>query len=262
MEAPVKVIIADDEQQLRSYLAALLQQIWPEAHICAEAANGFEALTLLERHQPAVAFLDIQMPGLSGIEVARQTVVDCRIVFVTAYDSYAIEAFDSEAIDYLLKPVSPERLAKTVSRLKKSIADNSAADINPDINLKAALDAFLARQQADHGKTPDYLQWIRAQHGDSIRLIAVQDIICFKAADKYTSVITKEEEFLIRMPIKTLAVQLDPARFWQIHRSYIVRVDQIAAVSRSVTGRYVIRLKDSDERFTVSRNHAHLFKQM
>ncbi len=224
MDPPIKIIIADDEQLLRSYLAALLKQIWPEAHVCAEAANGFEALTLLERHQPAVAFLDIKMPGLSGIEVARQTVTDCRIVFVTAYDSYAVEAFDSEAIDYLLKPVNPERLAKTVSRLKKRIADNSAADSN----LKAALDAFLARQQVDHAQKPDYLQWIRAQHGDSIYLIAVQDIIYFKAADKYTCVITKEEEFLIRTPIKTLAAELDPALFWQIHRRYIV-ADMLSA---------------------------------
>ncbi len=258
MDTPIEVLIADDEQQLRSYLAALLKQIWPETHICAEVDNGFAALTLIEKHQPAVAFLDVQMPGLSGIEVARQAAADCIIVFVTAYDDYAVEAFASEAIDYLLKPVNPERLAKTVSRLKKRIADNSTADIN----LKAALDALLDRQRAEHARKPDYLQWIRAQHGSSIRLIAVQDIIYFKAADKYTCVITREEEFLIRMPIKTLAAQLDPALFWQIHRGHIVRVDQIAAVSRSLTGRYVLRLKDTDERLTVSRNHAHLFKQM
>lgn len=257
-ETPIEVIIADDEQQLRIYLGALLKKIWPEVHICAEAANGFEALTLLEKHRPAVAFLDIQMPGLSGIEVARQSPVDCRIVFVTAYDSYAVEAFASEAIDYLVKPVTPERLAKTAARLKKRIAAHSTAGTN----LSAVLDALVARQQAERPQKSDWLQWIRAQHGDCIRLIAVQDIIYFKAEDKYTSVITKEEEFLIRTPIKRLAAELDPDLFWQIHRRYIVRVDQIAKVSRSATGRYVIQLKNTGENLTASRNYSHLFKQM
>ena len=252
----IKAIIADDEEQLRTYLKSRLSEIWPELVICGEARNGQEALELVDKYRPHIAFLDIRMPGLSGMEVAREIAGSCRVVFITAYDQYAVEAFENEAIDYLLKPVTRERLERTAKRLKEQIASST----KPPMDFSGIVDRLMANLQ-DIEK-PGYLQWLKVQQGDCIRLIPVDEVYYFKASDKYTIVITKEGESLIRKPIKELADELEPNKFWRIHRGTIVNAACISNVSRSLTGRSVIRLKDLPETLTVSRSYAHLFKQM
>jgi DNA-binding LytR/AlgR family response regulator len=249
-------VIADDEKELRTYLRSLLSEVWPELTIIGEAGNGKEALDLVESTHPQIAFLDIKMPGLSGMEVAKRIAGVCRIVFVTAFDHYAVEAFEREAVDYLLKPVSKERLERTVSRLREQLAASAA----PPPGLAEVVEQVLAR--LPHSDGPTFLQWIRTQHKEHIRLIPVEEIDYFKAEDKYTVVATKEGEALIRKGIKELAEELDPSRFWQIHRGTIVNVSRIEKMSRSLTGRGVLKLKGRPEIFTVGRNYLHLFKQM
>jgi len=252
----VKAIIADDERPLRQFLKARLSEAWPELMICGEAENGREALDLVERHRPEIAFLDIKMPGLTGMEVAEKITGSCEIVFVTAYDQYAVEAFEREAVDYLLKPVSPERLEKTVNRLKEKLAkDPKPRRVSPEL-----LHRLLSRLSGK--ESPQHLQYVRVQHGDGIRLIPVDEVIYFKAGDKYTMVITREGESLIRKPIRDLAQELNPEKFWQIHRGTIVNVRFISRVSRSLTGRGVVRLKDRPETLKVSIRYMHLFRQM
>lgn len=252
----IKAIIADDEDQLRSYLKARLSDVWPELIISGEARNGQEALEMIRKTQPHIAFLDIRMPGLSGMDVAKKIGGSCWVVFITAYDQYAVEAFESEAIDYLLKPVTRERLEKTTNRLKKQIATSS----EPPADLSKMVERMMTSLANKDMST--YLQWIRTQQGEEIRLIAVEEVYYFKASDKYTLVITKEGESLIRKPIKELADELDPNTFWRIHRGTIVNAACIANMSRSLTGRGVIRLKDRSETLTVSRSYIHIFKQM
>lgn len=253
---PIKAIIADDEPELRRYLRAALKKAWPELDVCAEADNGPQALALIETHRPRIAFLDIRMPELSGMEVAKKIDTGCRVVFVTAYDQYALEAFEAEAVDYLLKPVESVRLAQTVGRLKKEmLSDPSPGRPIPEKVLRA-ISRITERQP------PRYLQWIRAQQRDSLRLIPTAEVCFFQSRDKYTAVITRGGEFLIRKSIKTLAQDLDPDIFWRIHRGTIVNLRFIDKVSRSLTGRCVLKLKDRSETLTVSRPYAHLFKQM
>lgn len=251
-----KAIIADDEPQLRAYLKSMLTEAWPDLSICGEAGNGKEALMLIENHQPDVVFLDIQMPGLTGLDVAKQIPETCRIVFVTAFDQYAVEAFENEAIDYLLKPVTRERLESTIKRLKNRFSDVG----HQQIDLQKILEK-MAKAMDFSDNTPD-LQWIRSQQGNDIRLIAVDEVLYFKAQDKYTLVITQKGESLIRKPIKELALKLDKNSFWQINRGVIINVNSIDKASRSVTGRFTVRLKDHPDVLTVSRAYVHLFKQM
>ncbi|RJQ65347.1 MAG: DNA-binding response regulator [Desulfobacteraceae bacterium] len=252
----VKAIIADDEAPLRAYLKTLLADVWPELEICAEAGNGIEAVRLISAHRPQVAFLDIRMPGLSGLQAAEEIAHGCRVVFVTAYDAYAVAAFEKQAADYLLKPVTRERLARTAARLKSQMTDASAPPPQT-LQVLQELIAAIAAPQA-----PAFLQWLRVQHGDGIQLIPVQDVIYFQASDKYTLVKTRDREALIRKSIRELSTELDPQRFRQIHRGTIVNLSCIAKVSHSLTGRGVIRLKDRSETLTVSRSNFHLFKQM
>jgi DNA-binding LytR/AlgR family response regulator len=249
----VKAVIADDEAPLRQFLRARLSEVWPELVICGDAKNGKEALDLIERHRPHIAFLDIKMPGLSGLEVAGKTAGACRIVFVTAFDEYAVEAFEKEAVDYLLKPVSKERLEKTVKRLKEALESGAAAPSD-------VLHRLMVRLSREEGA--GRLQYLRIQHGDGVRMIHVDDVIYFKAEDKYTTVITREGESLVRKPIKELTEELDHEKFWQIHRGAIVNVRFIARVSRSLTGKGVVKLKERSETLTVSSRYMHLFKQM
>jgi DNA-binding LytR/AlgR family response regulator len=254
--SPIRAIIADDEEQLRKHLRSQLAEVWSDLTICGEARNGQEALALIEQYRPDVAFLDIRMPGLSGIEVAKKIAGSCWAVFVTAYDQYAVEAFEHAAIDYLLKPVTHERLERTVKRLREQIAVSHKPP--PEVSeIIERLMASLSQRQ-----TQQFLQFVRVQKGDGIRLIPVEEVYYFKAGDKYTIVITQEGESLIRKPIKELADELDPERFWRIHRGTIVNVHYIARVSRSVTGRGVVRLKGRPESLLVSRQYIHLFKQM
>lgn len=252
----ITAIIADDEAELRSDIQRKLTKVWPQLDILGMAANGPEAIRLIETEAPDIAFLDIRMPGLSGLEVAAQTMGKANVVFITAFDQYAIDAFDNEAIDYILKPVKLQRLEKTVARLKKRFAEKS--ETTTDIT------AVLRRLQKtiEEKKTSPHLQWIRAQHGDHIRLIPVEEISLFKSADKYTMVISKSGESLIRKTIKELEAQLDPDKFWRIHRGTIINAGFVTKVSRSLTGRYAVKVKDYDEPLMVSRAYTHLFRQM
>ena len=248
---PIRAIIADDEEMLRAYLRKKLSLFWPELAITSEAGDGEAALQLIQENRPDIAFLDIQMPGLSGIEVARKSPGSCLFVFVTAYDKYAVEAFEQEAIDYLLKPVSDERLKKTVTRLKERLS-------SPQPDLSAALEKVSRSLR----KSSDHLQWIKAQQKDGIRLIPAADIYYFKATDKYTSVRTRDGELLIRTTIKELEEALDPDQFWRVHRAAIVNAKTIHAVNRSLGGTYTITFRDIKDHLVVSRAYSHLFKQM
>ena len=243
-------LIAEDEPLLRAQLKARLAEAWPELEIVAEAGNGEEALQQAEALRPDIAFLDIRMPVRSGLDVAREIGGGCHVVFVTAYDEYAVAAFDEGAVDYILKPPAPERIAKVVARLKARLA---AAPLD----LKALL-AKLAPREG--GSEP--LKWIRASLGASMRMIAVDDVVYFQAGDKYTRVITADGEALIRKPIKELYEELDPETFWQIHRGTIVNLRAIARVDRDWRGEPVIALRDRDEKLAVSRTFAHRFKSM
>ena len=253
----IKAIIADDEEPLRTYLRSLLSDVWSDLIICGEARNGREALALVEQHKPHIAFLDIKMPGLSGMEVAKRIGEACRVVFVTAYDRYAVEAFENEAIDYLLKPVTRVRLERAVKRLRKQI---DAPHEQPQSDITEVTERILAELKEREAR--EYLQWIKVQRLDGILLVPVEEVCYFKASDKYTMVMTEEGESLIKKTIRELSDDLDPNQFWRIHRGTIVNLSRIAKVSRSLTGRGAMRLKDRPEILTVSRSYMHLFRQM
>ena len=248
-------LIADDEAPLRDFLRKRLAALWPELRVVAEAANGVQAAALIAEHAPAVAFLDIKMPGLTGLEVAQGIETDTRVVFVTAYDRFALDAFDREAVDYLVKPVDAQRLSRTVERLKRAIGDAA-----PHPELARLLDA-IARERAPAG-TARTIRWIRASRGDTTYHVPVQDVRYIQADDKYTAVYTADGEHLIRTPISELASGLDPEIFWQVHRSTIVNMDQVAATRRDEGGRLFVRLRDGDTELPVSRAYAGRFRQM
>jgi DNA-binding LytR/AlgR family response regulator len=234
-------------------LRARLAKIWPGLDVMPAAANGLEALRAIEEDHPDVVFLDIRMPGLTGIELAGRIDTGAHVVFVTAYDQYAVQAFEGDAVDYLVKPVTDERLAQCVARVKRRIA---AAERPP------ALDEVLARIARALPAASERLRWIRALHGEVVRQIPVEDVLYFKAADKYTCVITREGESLIRMPLAELAGQLDAETFWQIHRGTIVNMNEVEGARRDLTGRVFVRLKAAKEELAVSRAFAQRFKQM
>jgi DNA-binding LytR/AlgR family response regulator len=249
----LRALIADDEPHLAQYLAARLAASWPELVLLPHAANGLEALRMIDDEAPQMAFLDIRMPGLTGLELARRIDARTHVVFVTAYDQYAVQAFDEDAVDYLLKPVTDERLAKCVERLKRKLA---ASESPPPI---ADLLERLARiVPAGGGK----LRWIRALKGDAVQQIAVDDVLYFNASDKYTRVVTREGEALIRTALTDLAAGLDAGQFVQIHRSTVVNMAEVASSRRDLGGRVFVRLKDGKTELSVSRAYAHLFKQM
>jgi DNA-binding LytR/AlgR family response regulator len=254
-----KAIIAEDEALLRAELVSLLRQAWPELEIAAECEDGASALDAIEAHAPDVAFLDIRMPGITGLEVAAASAEASprtQVVFVTAYNQYAIDAFDRGAVDYLLKPIAPERLAATVGRLKSRMGsgDSGAAA------LAAVVSELRAKLPAP--ARPDALQWITASVGKETRLIMVDDVAYFQADNKYTVVMTAEGEALIRKPIRELLELLDPGLFKQIHRSTIVNLKAIAAITRDESGRGTIRLKSRQETLPVSLPFMPLFRNM
>ena len=251
-------VVADDEPRLAEYLASRLAALWPELVIAGVAANGPEAQAMLATEAPDIAFLDIRMPGLTGLEVARSAAAHVHVVFVTAYDQYAVDAFDRAAVDYLLKPVGDERLAETVARLKAKLQ----ADTAPELRAALAVIAKLAPHQRNAAGAPERLAWIRASTGSQVKLIAVEEVSYFQANDKYTSVFTAEGEALIRTPLKELGEQLDPACFWQVHRGTIVNLGHVSTTTRDLTGRVTLTLKTRPEQVAVSRAYAHLFKQM
>jgi DNA-binding LytR/AlgR family response regulator len=254
----IKAILADDEQNLTDYLKHRLSQMWPDLEVVASAVNGPEALRLIDDHAPEVVFLDIKMPGLTGLEVAGRIDPKTHVVFVTAYAQYAVDAFDRQAADYLLKPVTDDRLQRTIARLQDRLAKKEAPQ---DV---AAILASIAK--ALPSTKSRYLRWIRASVGELTKQIAVDDVLYFQALDKYVSVYTKdggrESESLIRTSLSELIEQLDPDRFWQIHRSTVVNVERIAGTTRDVMGRTTVKLKDAKAELQVSRAYSHLFKQM
>ena len=266
---PLRALIADDERLLREQLKTRLAAAWPELQIAGEARDGMEALAQAEALQPDVVFLDIRMPGMTGIEAAREIVAlpgwKGEIVFVTAYDEYAIAAFEHGALDYLLKPVEPARLSQTAQRLKDRLAARrSSGSASAD---EAALDSLLERLvKLQHGISQPaggaatYMQWIQAAAGSTTRLIAVPDVLFFRSDEKYTRVQTRQQEAFIRTPIRDLLPQLDPQQFWQIHRSTIVNLAAVASVTRDDTGRQRVHLHGHPEVLEVSRSFAHLFR--
>jgi DNA-binding LytR/AlgR family response regulator len=253
-------LIADDEPLLRESLARQLQQAWPELAVVAQARNGREAIALFEEHRPDVCFLDVHMPGLSGVDAARHIGRRAHLVFVTAYDEYAVEAFARGALDYLVKPVEPGRLDETVARLKERLATTSPA---PDTG--ALLQQLAAQLQRASAPAP--LRWIRAQVGPTVRLIAVDDVDFLRSEAKYTLVAWRGDggrpgEALVRTPLKELAAQLDPERFVQVHRSVVVNLRAVSHVTRRDNETADIHLKGRKEVLPVSRTYLHLFRQM
>ena len=243
-------LIAEDEPMLRAQLKARLAEAWPELTTIAEAENGEQALALVAARKPDVAFLDIRMPLVSGLDVAHAIGGRCHVVFVTAYDEYAVAAFDEGAVDYVLKPVTTERMAKVATRLKARLA-------MPPLDLTAVLAKLAARDDA-----AGPLKWIRASLGNVMQVIPVAEVVYFHAEDKYTKVVTRESEALIKKPIKDLFDELDQEVFWQIHRATIVNLHAIARVERDWRDQPVITLKSRPEKLTVSRTFAHRFKAM
>ncbi len=249
----VPVLIADDEPQLAHYLAERLTALWPEAEVRAIAANGEEALRLIQQLKPSVVFLDIKMPGLSGLEVAKKITHPCLIVFVTAFNKYAVNAFEEEAVDYLLKPVSDERLKRTIERIRARL-DSSGGSRN--------LEAVLSKIAQAVERKDEYVHYLRAASGKTTRLISVSDVLFIRAQSKYTTVVTREGEFLMRVSLTELIKQLDPEQFWQIHRSIIVNVSKVISLIQKGREEHGLRIRDHDELLPVSRSFLHLFKQM
>ena len=248
-----RALIADDEPALRADLERLLADMWPELGIVASVGDGAAALEAMECLRPDVAFLDIRMPPPSGLDVARRAGADTAVVFVTAYDSHAVEAFERAAVDYLLKPVLGSRLQETVDRLKRWPAGGNRSGANPRI-LES-----LIRRLAD---TPAYLHWLRVGQGERVELVAVDDVYFFQSDRKYTAAVTRAGEHLVRTPIAELAARLDPERFWRIHRGGIVNVAAIKAARPDLRGRYRLTLKERPEVLRVSAAYGHLFRRM
>ena len=244
-------LIADDERLMRDQLILRLQQVWPELDIVAQAKNGEEAIELVKLHKPDFVFLDIRMPGKTGLEAAEAIAGLAHIVFITAYDQYAVEAFEHGAIDYVLKPADVDRLSVTVERLKKRLTQTP--------NDMSSLIAQLSKQIISK---PSYLQWIQASIGSELRLFPVEEILFFQSDEKYTRVQTKAVEALIRKPVRELVEELDPSLFWQIHRSTLVNAKAIDGIIRDMRGRHLVQIKGLTEKLEVSRSYVHLFKQM
>jgi DNA-binding LytR/AlgR family response regulator len=268
-----RAVIADDERLMREQLRTRLHQVWPDLEIVAEAKNGLEAVQAVSLHQPDVIFLDIRMPGLTGVEAAKEIAqlelsddaLLPEMVFITAYDQYAIDAFEQGVIDYVLKPAEPERLRLTAERLKARLKQRANGLNDPEDNALAThsvqqLLHVLSAQVS--GRAVQYLSWLQASVGQTIQMVAVEDVLYCVSDEKYTRVQTAKQEFLIRKPIKELVEELDPAIFWQIHRSTLVNVKAIAGVTRDERGRQEVLLKGRSEKLQVSRSAAQLFRSM
>ncbi len=249
-------ILADDERLMRDQLRMRLGQVWPELEIVGEAKNGDEAIDLVDELQPDFTFLDIRMPGKTGMEAAAAIGGKSHVVFVTAYDAYAVEAFERGAVDYVLKPPEQERLKITAERLKDRL-NKPAGDVNASVT--AMLSQLAEKITAPK---PKFLQWIQASIGQDLRMIPVEEILFFRSDEKYTCVQTDKFEALIRKPVRDLADELDPALFWQIHRATLVNVNAIEGVTRDIRGRHLVMVKGRPEKLEVSRSFLHLFKQM
>lgn len=273
--SPVTAVLADDERLMRDQLRARLAEVWPGLQIVAEAKNGLEAVQLVDEHRPDIVFLDIRMPGLTGVDAARQIAqlppregqdeddaLLPEIVFITAYDQYAVEAFEQGVVDYVLKPAERERLQLTVQRVQARLAARRAGT-EPESGappLQQLLHQLSAK--LNPGQAHNYLQWIQATVGQTIQMIPVDEVLFFISDEKYTRVQTAQVEALIRKPIKELVDELDPHRFWQIHRSTLVAVKAIDGVTRDFRGRQIVNVKGHPEKLEVSRSYTGLFKGM
>jgi len=268
-------LIADDERLMREQLRARLAEVWPQLQIVAEAKHGAEAVELTERHHPDVVFLDIRMPGMTGVEAARtitQLPTDdetsdgwrgCELVFITAYDQYAVEAFEQGVVDYVLKPAERERLAVTVQRIQRRLAQRKAGGSNDDAAAPAGMQQLLQRLTAQmNPNAVPKLRWIQATVGQTIQMIPVEEVLFFISDEKYTRVQTASLEALIRKPIKELVEELDADLFWQIHRSTLVNTKAIAGVTRDERGRQLVSVKGHPEKLEVSRSFTGLFRGM
>jgi DNA-binding LytR/AlgR family response regulator len=271
-----RALIADDERLMRDQLRARLAEVWPELEIVAEAKNGLEAVELTKQHQPDLVFLDIRMPGMTGVDAARQIAQlptldeadgwpGCEIVFITAYDQYAVEAFEQGVVDYVLKPAERERLVVTVERIRRRMAQRGQPDGEPaplaahTPDMQQLLQKLAAQLNPN---APPKLKWIQATVGQQIQMIPVEDVLFFISDEKYTRVQTATLEALIRKPIKELVEELDMNLFWQIHRSTLVNTKAIAGVSRDLRGRQLVAVKGHPEKLEVSRSFTGLFKGM
>ena len=276
-----RAVLADDERLMREQLRARLAEVWPELQIVAEAKNGLEAVQLVAEHRPDIVFLDIRMPVLTGVDAARQiaqlpprTAAEGgsgedddellpEIVFITAYDQYAVEAFEQGVADYVLKPAERERLQVTVQRIQQRLASRNTpggGDAPPGPNMQQLLHQLAARLNPTGA--PQYLQWIQATVGQAIQMVPVDQVLFFISDEKYTRVQTAQVEALIRKPIKELVDEVDPRVFWQIHRSTMVNVGAIAGVTRDFRGRQIVSVKGHPEKLEVSRSYTGLFKGM
>jgi DNA-binding LytR/AlgR family response regulator len=249
MNAP-SAMIAEDEPLLRSEIRDALQTLWPQLHIAAEVGDGVEAIQMLDRLTPDILFLDIQMPGASGIDVARHASGKAHVVFITAFDAYALQAFEQGALDYILKPITTDRMKLTVERLQQRLRE-------PPADLRGLTDLL---KNALHGE-PRYLKWLTVPKGHDLHVVAVAEISYLRADNKYTTITTRASSFLCTSSLKEMKEKLDPNMFWQIHRSVIVNVGAIETIYRSFRGALEIKLKERDELLPVSAAYAHLFKQ-
>ena len=265
MTQTMSAVLAEDESLLRQFLKKKLEKLWPELTVVGEAEDGLAAVELIGALKPTVAFLDIRMPELTGLEVATQIAdasPDTHIVFVTAYHEYAVAAFERGAVDYVLKPIQEDRLQTTIERLKERIeADDKDAPTLPD-NMSQLIATLKREMRAGADGAPEYMRWIKASLGSTLKLIDVKDVLFFNSDEKYTRVVTETEEALIRKPLRELLDELDPNIFWQIHRGTIVNVNAIAGVTRDFRGDATVKVKNHKETLKVSRPFSHLFKQM
>lgn len=250
----VTAIVAEDEPPQRAALLDMLAEAWPELGVCAACEDGLAALEAIAEHRPDVAFLDIRMPGISGLDVARAAVAaGARVVFTTAYDDYAIRAFEAGAVDYLLKPVEPERLAKAIERVREQLAKGR------DEDLQARIEELESRLQPRGDRL---LRWISASVGDNVRMIGIEEVLYFQAQDKYVRVVTGDDEAIIRTPLKDLLAGLDPEVFWQVHRGVVVRVAAIDRLRKDELGKARISLRGRDDSLPVSAAFLHRFRGM
>lgn len=265
---PPRALIADDERLMREQLRTRLAEVWPALHIVAEARNGLEAVELVAQHRPDVVFLDIRMPGLTGVEAARQIAQMTlgedellpEVVFITAYDQYAVEAFEQGAADYVLKPAEAQRLRLTVERIRKRLDSRGTPEESAAPPLQRLLHQLAVKMNS--GAAPPRLTRIQASVGSTIQIIPVDEVLFFVSDEKYTRVQTAKTEALIRKPIKELVDELDPDHFWQIHRSTLVNVREIDSVTRDDRGRQIVSVRGHGEKLEVSRSYAGLFKGM
>jgi DNA-binding LytR/AlgR family response regulator len=246
-----RAVIAEDEAVLRGELRSQIATLWPDLEVVASVADGNAALAALEKHRPDILFLDIQMPGLSGVEVAHRASGRCHVVFVTAHDEFAVTAFEEGAVDYVMKPVTAARLGVAIERVKSRLAA-------PPASLEHLLNTLAGRLSPPRG----WLRWINASLGNDLRLITVDEVCYFRSDAKYTKVVTASQESLIRKPIRELAEELDPEFFWQVHRSIIVNASEIAGMQRDFGGRIQLRLKHRPELLPVSQPYSARFRQM